>query len=76
MKTVILPEPLARWRRTPEEIEEIKKQLRAGGSPEFHPAGFGTGYRISTRHSRWSHPAPKLSQFFGVQVYTETMDCD
>lgn len=75
-----LPAPLSGWYRTPEEIATAKQTLAKGGSVVFHPAGFGTGYRLSKHFPGrwWSMPASaELAKFFGVErLFYETMDCD
>jgi hypothetical protein len=63
---------------TPETLEEIKGKLTKGKTHTFTPAGFGTGYVLSKKRSRWSRLAdPKINAFFGVgALYFDTLDCD
>jgi len=65
------------FRIHPEKLQEVKDKLAKGKAHEFHPHGFGIGYRLAKRLSSWAKPAPpETSQFFGVRLVMETMDCD
>ena len=70
--------PVYRFILRPEEYEKHKKDLAAGKSIRLAPAGFGTGYTLSTRPSRWSKPAStEVAQFFGVpKLFAEAFDHD
>jgi hypothetical protein len=66
---------------TPERKAEIAATLKAGKGYDFRPAGFGTGYHVSTSRRAcgpFVQKAPaELARFFGVaDLYYETMDCD
>lgn len=62
----------------PETVTTFREKLRAGGRLTFTPPGFGVGYVVSTKKTRWAKPASRaLTEFFGVgQLYVETLDCD
>ena len=76
-KTISLPVPLSGWSRTPEEIEELKVRLRTKGAAQFYPSGFGTGYNISTKKTRFAKSAPALADFLEIPaLYYETFDHD
>lgn len=63
----------------PAELENLKKTLESGGSRTFTPAGFGTGYRLSTKWSRSASQATsELQVFLGIRkpVFVERIDCD
>jgi len=65
------------FRIHPEKLKEVKDKLAKGKIHEFHPHGFGTGYRLAKRLGSWAKPAPpETSAFFGVRLMMETMDCD
>jgi hypothetical protein len=61
-----------------DQLEELKKKLRSGGSHTFTPAGFGTGHIVSTRRGRYGTKLPaETAKFFGVpELYDETFDHD
>ena len=63
---------------TPELLEEIKAKLGKGKEHTFRPAGFGTGYVLSKKRSRWAEKAkPEVNAFFGVgTLYMQRIDCD
>ena len=65
----------------PKGLEEMKAKLAAGKYIEFHPSGFGTGYRLiakQPRNSRWMERGSKETcAFFDVdQLWIEKLDCD
>jgi hypothetical protein len=70
--------PVLGFTVTPEALEEIKAKLAKGKSHTFTPSGFGTGYVISKKRSRFArHCDPAINAFFGVgALYFETLDCD
>lgn len=66
------------FRVTPEMLSVQRKSLSEGRSIRFYPGGFGTGYLLSTRKTRYSKPLPEeTATFFGVpKVFYETFDHD
>jgi hypothetical protein len=70
--------PVLGFTVTPEAFEEIKAKLAKGKSHTFTPAGFGTGYVISKKRSRFARFCDQqVIDFFGVgALYQETLDCD
>jgi hypothetical protein len=65
----------------PAELEKLRAELNRGGTRSFHPAGFGTGYVLTTaaKRARWAKPASAaLTAFLNVKraVYVETFDAD
>lgn len=63
----------------PEWFAKSAGSLRAGKPVNLMPAGFGTGYRLTTRQqSRWAKRADAaLEAKLAVgTVYVETFDCD
>lgn len=63
---------------TPDELVNKRKELEKLGYTKFTPAGFGTGYIVQKKKTRWSSPAKKeLIEFFGMgSLYIETWDHD
>jgi hypothetical protein len=83
-----IPEALARsanmiqvpgipFRINKDKKDAIRKQIQTGGH-SFTPSGFGTGYRVSARQTRWSKRAARATEtFFSLSpLYIETFDCD
>lgn len=71
--------PVVGHRLTQEQVSKHREHLKEGGVAEFRPAGFGTGYRYSTRKAdRWARRAQaELEAFFGVgPLWFTTLDCD
>lgn len=66
------------WTMTPERRAEVTAALLAGRGWDLRPAGFGTGYRLSTRRSPLARLASEeAARWFGVQrLFVESMDCD
>lgn len=78
--TLSLPGPLARWKRTKGEIDQLRDQLKDRGKFSLHTYGMGTGYTISVEpvDSRQSKVASKeISDFFGFRkLYITPFDAD
>lgn len=69
------------WRVTPSRRAQITADLKARKSATFTPAGFGTGYLVTTRPRRGfdvNRLPTATSDFFGVvgPLFYETLDCD
>jgi hypothetical protein len=63
----------------PEELTKLRATLRAGGHRSFAPSGFGTGYVLTTKRTRFSKVATAaLAKFLDVgrTVYVEKFDHD
>lgn len=63
---------------TPERKAAVTEALRGSGRYKFMPSGFGTGYTLTTKATRYGAPAPReLEQFFGLApLYVEKFDAD
>lgn len=63
---------------TQAELENRRHQLTKTGYVRFMPTGFGTGYIVSKKRSRWANKAKKeLVDFLGMgDLYVESLDCD
>lgn len=63
---------------TPEGKQQIAEKLQKGSSHTWHPRGFGTARRISTRRERESTPLPEeTAAFFGVeQLWMHSYEMD
>lgn len=73
------PVPGYPFTRQPEWFTKAAADLQAGRAAVLLPAGFGTGYRFTTRQqSRFDPPAPAaLCEALGVpRLYAQTLDCD
>lgn len=69
------------WRVHADDLPELKRELAAGKSHSFTPAGFGTGYRVSIKRPPGRYGVKQLpnatAEFFGVPVlWAESLDCD
>jgi len=69
------------WLVTPERKAEIRARLAGGGTHQFQPAGFGTGYAVRTRRAPGYAPLPRETAAFfglpgGVHLYAMPLDCD
>ena len=67
------------WVVTDERKTEVTAKLKAGREATFTPAGFGIGYRLTTRpvHRFSKRGSDALAAFFGVEaVWYDTLDCD
>lgn len=63
----------------PKRKREVEELLRRGKTASLTPAGFGTGYQLSTRgRSPWGSIAPaETRRFFNVgTLYVQTFDYD
>ena len=63
---------------SPERLARDKATLAKGGALTFTPSGFGTGYTVARRPSRFATRAkPELEAFFGFSpLYVSTFDAD
>ncbi len=63
---------------TPETKARVTEQLKAGTPYRFMPSGFGTGYVLSTKRTRYSKRAERATEKFlsVTPVYVETFDAD
>ncbi len=64
--------------RSPQWFVQAATDLQGGRTVDVVPHGFGTGYHLRTRSSRFALRAPKaLEMALGVApIYIETFDCD
>ena len=62
---------------SPERKEQIAASLRAGKLERIAPAGFGIGYTLLPKPTRFSKRSPKAAAFFGLEeIHIETFDHD
>jgi hypothetical protein len=66
------------WHVNPERLEKMKSDLTAGKTLTFAPHGFGTGYYLSAKPSRYSKPASDVTNeaFGGMRLFYDTYDAD
>lgn len=64
---------------SPASLEKAKELLAKGGTKQFMPSGFGTGYALrKRRRTQWDvKGSHELAAFFGLgEIYYEKIDCD
>lgn len=78
VETTLIAIPGIPFRVTPDRLTDHKQRLSSGGSTSFMPSGFGTGYRVSTKKTRFSKTLPEeTAALLGVaNAYYETFDVD
>lgn len=66
------------WHVNPQRLEQMKSELAAGKTITFSPHGFGTGYHLSAKPSRYSKPASAATNeaFGGMRLFFDTYDAD